>query len=977
MRLHLVRRPRLASGLVSLIALAWASFAGAAPARLTLPLYDPAAGQTQVPAYAAQKFEIKLATPVDRARLLATARTGRGSVDALLDRFRVLKLEPEFAGSRDPNLSSYYIVHLPAGVALAEAVGAFRAEPEVEAADPIAILPVAAVPNDSLFQYQYGFYQANDKDSDLPEAWDLTQGDTSIVLAIVDTGVLWTHPDLAQNIWRNWGEIPGNGIDDDGNGFVDDVRGWDFVDGVIGSFGEDVNTPDNDPSDYAGHGTAVAGIAGAVVNNISGVAGAGYHCRIMALRAGWETNSGSVVDMSFCAQAIQYATDNGAKVINCSWQNLDQNGLGAAVSYAIAHGVTVVVAAGNEGTSTPPQNDLGQRGDCVDVAALDANDVRTTVSNFGPWVDVSAAGNFVITTGSAHYTPTYTSPGGTSFAAPLVTGIVGLYQSWRHAHGLPYAPPDTVRWRLHDTADNVDAANPVYAGKLGGGRVNAYRMLTDPPTSFFVPDPSPVSASPLFLDWGGSAQTIVFGDQDGRISAVDGASGAMRAGWPVQLGGTLEGDPAAWDVDFDGSPEVIAGTGDGLLHALHPNGLEAEGWPKSYGGPVRLGPAVGNVSGTPAFEMVFSTSTPYQLHVVDRFGTELAGWPKSLFVNTAPALADLDHDGVAEIVVGTTDSLVRVYRGDGSVFPGWPVKLAASPVGSPAIGDFDDDGQPDIVIATSSGLVYALTLGGSILSGFPVSTGGAMFFGPALADLDGDGKLEAVAGSANGKLYAWHGNGLALSGWPVNLGAQAYSPPAIAAVTGDGTLEVAVADLAGNAHLLRANGTEVPGWPRATGTGVAHGGPTLGDPDGDGHAEYLTGGDHFSCWDLGPNTYDASRRPWYTAGRSFLREGNVTLPAIGVGPPPPGPRHLALVAGANPWRRGDALRFTARGEPGAALEIGLFDAAGRRVAAEELSFGSEGTAAWAPRARALEAGVYFVAARSQGERISQKFVLLP
>src|SRR5262249_17980026 len=444
-----------------LIALGWATWSWAAPARLSLPLYDPSAGATRVPAYAAQKFEIKLAGgAVDRTRLALTARTGRPLVDALLGQFGVQRLEPEFAGTRDPNLSSYYILHLPAGGSRADAVGAFRAQPGVEAADPIAILPVAAVPNDSLFQYQYGFDQLNDRDSDLPEAWDLTQGDSTIVLAIIDTGVLWSHPDLAANIWRNWGEIPNNGIDDDGNGFVDDVRAWDFVDGVIGRFGEDVNTPDNDPSDYAGHGTAVAGIAGAVVNNVSGVAGAGYHCRIMALRAGWETNSGSVVDMSFCAQAIQYATDNGAKVINCSWQNADQGGLGAAVYYALGHGVPVVVAAGNAGTDTPPQNAIGMRGDCVDVAAIDANDVRTTVSNFGSWVDVSAAGNFTITTGSAHYTPTYTSPGGTSFAAPLVTGVVGLYQSWRKAHGLPPAPPDTVRWRLHDTADNIDAANP-------------------------------------------------------------------------------------------------------------------------------------------------------------------------------------------------------------------------------------------------------------------------------------------------------------------------------------------------------------------------------------------------------------------------------------------------------------------------------------------------------------------------------------
>jgi hypothetical protein len=191
-------------------------------------------------------------------------------------------------------------------------------------------------------------------------------------------------------------------------------------------------------------------------------------------------------------------------------------------------------------------------------------------------------------------------------------------------------------------------------------------------------------------------------------------------------------------------------------------------------------------------------------------------------------------------------------------------------------------------------------------------------------------------------------------------------------------MQVAVVTVGGSAHLLNADGTEVPGWPRESG-GYTEGGATLGDPDKDGHAEYLACSGHLSCWDLGPNTYDASRRPWYTVGRSFLRESNVTVPSIGVGPPPPGPRHLVLAAIANPSRLGDALRFSARGEPGAKLDIGLFDAAGRRVAAEELSFGSEGTASWSPRAsaRMLEAGVYFVAARSQGERISQKLVLLP
>jgi subtilisin family serine protease len=979
LRLGTSPKPRLAPGILGLIALGWASLSWAAPARLTLPLYDPAGGQTSVPAYAAQKFEIKLgAAPVsvDRTRVATTARTGRPSVDALLDQFGVRALEPEFAGTKDPNLSSYYIVHLPAGSILADAVGAFRTTPGVEAADPIAILPVTSIPNDSLFQYQYGFYQANDRDSDLPEAWDLTQGDSSVVLAIVDTGVLWSHPDLAANIWRNWGEIPNNGIDDDGNGYIDDVRGWDFVTGVVGTPGEDVNTPDNDPSDYAGHGTAVAGVAGAVVNNVSGVAGAGYHCRIMPVRAGWETSTGSVVDMSFCAQAITYATDNGANVINCSWQNADQGGLGAAVTYAIAHGVTVVVAAGNEGTDTPPQNDLGQRGDCVDVAALDANDVRTTVSNFGAWVDVSAAGDNIITTGSAHYTPIYTSPGGTSFAAPLVTGVIGLWQSWRKAHGLPLAPPDSVRWRLHDTADNVDSVNPTYAGKLGGGRVNAYRMITDPPTSFFVASSANISySSPALVDWGSGPESIVYGDDNGNLYAVNGATGSVLPGWPVALGNGAVLTPAVWDVDFDGAPEVLVGDQGGELHAVKSSGAEVAGWPKSFGGAIAAGPALGNVSGTPEFEIVFATRAPQALHVIDRSGAELTGWPKVFKNPNGIALGDLDHDSVSEIVL-SSDSTVQVLRGDGTPFPGWPVHLSGI-AGKPAIGDFDGDGQPDIVVGSSDGLFYAFNLGGVMLPGFPLSAGGAAVQGaPALADIDGDGKLEAIVGAANGNLYAWHGNGTAVTGWPRTLGGNIVGSPAISAVTGDGTIEIAAVTTTGSAHLLRADGSEVPGWPRDA-SGYTEGGATLGDPDKDGRAEFLATAGHLSCWDLGPGTFDSSRRPWYTAGRSFLRESNVTVPTIDVGPPPSGPRHLAFVAGANPLRLGDALHFGARGQPGAKLDIGLFDVGGRRLAAGEIVFGSEGSASWAPAARSLQAGVYFVAARSEGERISQKVVLLP
>ena len=958
------------------------------PVSLRFPLYDPASGLTQTPGYAARKLEIQMsprAGALDRQRLRATARTGRAGVDAVLDRFHVVALEPEFPAARAPepgsgrvDLTGYYIAHLADAGSLAEALGALRAEPEVASASPIAVLPVASTPNDSLFSFQYGFSQASDRDSDFPEAWDLTQGDTSIVLAIVDTGVLWSHPDLAANIWINRGEIPGNGVDDDANGFIDDVRGWDFVTGVSGAGGEDLSTPDNDPSDFQGHGTAVAGVAGAVTDNTSGVAGAGYRCRIMALRAGWQSaQGGGVVDMQFCAQAIQYATEKGASVINCSWQNQDLSGLGAAVSDAIAAGITVVVAAGNEGTSTPPANDLGQRGDCVDVAALDADDVRVTSSNFGSWVDVSAAGNLVTTTNSLAYAPSYTAISGTSFAAPLVAGAVGLYQSWRRAHGLGAAPPDSIRWRLHDTADAVDSVNPVYAGELGGGRLNAWRMITDPPTSFFVDDSSPVVVSPTLVAWGSGPETIVYGDATGFMTAIDGASGAVRTGWPVLLGGAVTSDPAVWDVDFDGAPEVLVGSGDGMLHALESDGSEAIGWPKSFGAAITFGPALGNVAGTPAFELVFTTNAVMGLHVVDRSGAEMPGWPKAKRVVAAPALADLDGNGRAEIVVGGLDSTITIYDGAGNLWSGWPVKLGAAPSCTPAIGDFDGDGLPDIVVGALDGKVYAFSSGGVMIPGFPVATGAPVRAGVALADIDADGQFEALAGNADGKLFAWNGNGTVVTpGWPVTLAGEVRGSPVIADVTGDGAVDVAATDFSGSAYLFRGNGSPVPGWPRSTGT-PALGGPTLADPDHDGRAEYLAGGEGLWCWDLGAQTYDATKRPWYTAKRSFLRQSTVQLPSIGVDPTPARPRGLALAAAAQPSRLGSGVRLVVRGRPGAAVEVGLFDPAGRRLATSRVTLGSDGVGRWSPDARALSAGVYFATARDGAELATSKIVLVP
>jgi len=188
-------------------------------------------------------------------------------------------------------------------------IEAYKNDPNVEYAEPNYIYKIQATyPNDPKFQdgSEWALNQITDSDIDAPEAWDMERGNGRVVVAIVDTGVDWNHPDLEANIWTNPGEIPSNGIDDDRNGFIDDVKGWDFVDTENSVWpGEDGTKEDNNPMDFHGHGTMVAGIVGAVTNNSIGIAGVSWYSKIMPLRAGYAGIDGyAYLEASDAAEAI-------------------------------------------------------------------------------------------------------------------------------------------------------------------------------------------------------------------------------------------------------------------------------------------------------------------------------------------------------------------------------------------------------------------------------------------------------------------------------------------------------------------------------------------------------------------------------------------------------------------------------------------------------------------------------------------------
>ncbi len=421
---------------------------------------------------------------------------GIESLDALVADLNIIRVEQEFLNSGPEfDLDRHYIVHFDLAAAtdaLAErAVAEFAADPNVRTAERIRVHRVNLVPNDPKFNLQWGLRPSAEFNIRAHRAWDITTGSPSVKLAIADTGVAYNHEDLGLdvNIWHNPGESY-NGSDSDGNGYVDDVIGWDWVaNGNPHEEGEDWKNPDNDPMDFMGHGTHIAGIASAVTNNGVGVAGVNWKAKIMCLRVGWSDWPDGYVGMDYCAQSMYYAANEGADAYNASWGNSNSGGMGAATDYLISHDVVIAAAAGNSGTTS--HSYLAGRSDVLAVAAITVNGKKADYSNYGSFVDCCAPGSGIYSTmyrgPTDHYYYRYWS--GTSMSAPFVTGLAGLVRA-----KFPSYSDSEVRDAILDGCWDIDWNNPGYEGKLGEGLINCYNSLVnndDVELKYFTADSTP------------------------------------------------------------------------------------------------------------------------------------------------------------------------------------------------------------------------------------------------------------------------------------------------------------------------------------------------------------------------------------------------------------------------------------------------------------------------------------------------------
>ncbi len=417
------------------------------------------------------------------------ARAREARVGAVLDALGITSARPlaTMAGDRAGFRTRFLALHsarpdfdpVRAAEAL-RATGAFRA-----VCPDYRLELYLTWPNDPDWPLQWYADDGDAASIRLQAAWDVARGDTGVVIAILDTGVDTGHPDLAAKIWHNPGEIPGNGLDDDGNGFADDTTGWDF--GMNDADPNPEYTMDPSGLDVGFHGTFCAGIAAAGTDNGVGIAGAGWGCRLMPIKA---SHPDSGLRVAAVAEGFAYAAAQGADVLSLSFGAPGEPGVPeffqALVDAADAAGVLCVAAAGNEGDST--RNYPAACANVLAVGATDDADARASFSQWGDWVDVAAPGALMWSTICRNYVLSdldqifymyffgwdgerpYMYGDGTSFACPLVAGVSGLVRA-----RFPALTPGQVAAHLVATGDVVAYDYPV------GVKVNAYRAVSTMP----------------------------------------------------------------------------------------------------------------------------------------------------------------------------------------------------------------------------------------------------------------------------------------------------------------------------------------------------------------------------------------------------------------------------------------------------------------------------------------------------------------
>ncbi|MBI4252896.1 S8 family serine peptidase [Candidatus Uhrbacteria bacterium] len=586
-------------------------------------------------------------------------------------------------------------------------------------------------------------------------AWSVTIGSPSVVVAVLDSGLDMNHPDIQDALWTNIAEIPGDGIDNDGNGYVDDIRGWDFINDI----------PDPNPKFggdflYAGihHGTLIAGIIAARGNNGLGIAGISWKSRIMPLRVLTNQGEGNVFDV---ARAIDYAIQKKATIINLSFLGTDESGyLRGAIHRAIDAGIVVIAAAGN--------NEAGKRGFNLDaspvfpacfnnsldgviaVGSIDALGQKVPFSNFGTCIDVVAPGQDLYATQAVNYErfgfDHFYGGGwsGTSLSTAMVTGVVALMKAAN-----PSLSPSDIAGLFRKNCDSVDALNPSYKGKLGCGQLNAAKLVR---SALDTREPHNSGAGAAITIAGADGTVPVsFFDQRG-VSIKDRKPFFPFAPFrvPYTIGTSFQSGLTVVAAGAGGGPHVRVFNREGALVSQF----------FAYDKRWRIGAvaAIGDIDGDGEEEIVTAPASRGGAHVKifslsGIFKKSFFAYSKDMRTGYTLALGDINNDGKKDIVIsaagGAAGGSVKVFSWEGRLltqFVAYP--NSAIDELALAIGDVNGDQEEEIVVAPARGrapLAIFSKAGVLMHAAFPYGQGYERGMSLAIGDVGGNGRNEIVA----------------------------------------------------------------------------------------------------------------------------------------------------------------------------------------------------------------------------------------
>ena len=713
----------------------------------------------------------------------------------------------------------------------------------IDHVEEINIFKIDYTPNDPLWNQQY--YMSIIEADDAFDYWNIASGDLpgsmesgEMIVGVPDNGFQWDHPDLVGNVWKNLGEDadgdgvvivqnggswefdPGdeNGIDDDGDGYIDNFIGWDY------SFNDNDPTPINSSFD---HGTLVGGCVSASTNNNLGIASVGWSVKLLGINA---SDDDEVV--SDGAEGVLAAAQMGANVINMSWGSSGTCNTSLNSFYNNIYnnyGAIIVSSAGNgdeDGNTTFVNTSPSSCEKVVCVTATGPGD------NFGCWahagttVDLCAPGENIRTT---DVNSGYGVVSGTSFASPIAAGAIALLWS--------KFPNESQDWIVDRIISNTDQFPDMeascnagsLAGMLGSGRLNINKAISA--GSF----PSLYVAGVNYLN-----------DSDG--------DGIFNPGEQVMIK-LIVGNEAGWA----NGENVVAtlSTNDDRINIIDDT-IEFSNIIPSGGSSFTLidhflvqsieNALVGPVSCNVNIQAGTNQTTFYQTNVDIEVNISIdqAGFDASNNYNfkSSPIVFDLNGDGQKEIIVGDEDGVLHGFQSSGDSFQGFPFYASDKIRSSPAVGDINDDGLNEIAFGTYDGKLYILGNTGDLELMFAAS--GNIIGSPSLADLDNDNDLEIVfvtsVGNDNGDIYAIHHDGSVMDNFPISLNGKMLVGPALGDIENDNIMDIIVCAWDEKIYAFDYLGNMKPGFPFVS-TFRFNTPATLVDLDFDGDLEIIAGND--------------------------------------------------------------------------------------------------------------------------------------